>query len=430
MRSLLLRLAGFFGAPVLSSLAPFIILPFISRVVGADGWANISAGQSIGILGMVAVQFGWGVLGPVRVARSASAHERAVIMHESLRSRSLLALVALPLAAVITFLVCSPPYRLESVLLAVAMAVGGFTPAWFCIGQGNPRALMIFDAVPKLVASVTAVPFLVLADNVLIYPILLTAFTLASYAIHAVRVLRERDRAAPAPRRTLTVIASMAPTAAIDATGNAYGATPVPIATAALVPAEASAFASGDRVYRLGLLAVIAFGNTFQAWVLDPRAHDLRRRHLIAFGTMATIGVIGAIGIALLGPWATGLLFGSAVAALPATCAVYALAFLFISCSTPMIRNLLIPAGRYRIVLTATVVSAVVGLAIMGLGAAMGSGTVIAGGVAAAEIIVACVLFTPAVREYRTRIAAHASGSGAAPSASEAGADDRPQSST
>ena len=77
MRSLMLRLAGFTGAPILSALAPFIILPVISRIVGPEGWANFSAGQSIGILGMVGVLFGWGVVGPVRVARATSLQERA-----------------------------------------------------------------------------------------------------------------------------------------------------------------------------------------------------------------------------------------------------------------------------------------------------------------------------------------------------------------
>ncbi len=63
MRTLMLRFAGFTGAPILSALAPFIILPLITRVVGAEGWANFATGQSIGILGMVVVLFGWGIAG-------------------------------------------------------------------------------------------------------------------------------------------------------------------------------------------------------------------------------------------------------------------------------------------------------------------------------------------------------------------------------
>ena len=108
MRSLMLRLAGFTGAPILSAFAPFIILPVISRIVGADGWANFSAGQSIGILGMVGVLFGWGIVGPVRVARATDAREKAVVLHESIHSRLVTAVIAFPAVVAATYLVSGP----------------------------------------------------------------------------------------------------------------------------------------------------------------------------------------------------------------------------------------------------------------------------------------------------------------------------------
>lgn len=395
------RLAGFAGAPILSALAPFIILPVVSRVVGPEGWANFSTGQAIGTLGMVGVLFGWGVVGPVRVARSTSPHERAVILTESLRSRALTALPAVPTAGVITFLVSGADNRLDAVLVAVAMALAGFSPAWFCIGEGNPRALMLFDAIPKLAASAVALPVLLWTSQVSWYPILLLLFMLPAFAAHAILVRAGHDPAGEPRRGTIRVLSALVPTAAIDAAGNTYGSTPIPIATTGLTPVEASSFASTDRVYRIAILAVIAVGNAFQAWVLDPAAADRRRRHGIAFASLVSLGVVGGAGIAALGPWATTILFGEAVAAEPLPSLLFGVAFLFISSATPLVRNLLIPAGRYRLVLTVTLVSAGAGVTTMLIGATMDSGAIIALGVAAAEAVSFCLLLFPALRVWR-----------------------------
>ena len=397
----MLRLVGFTGAPILSALAPFIILPVISRIVGDQGWANFSAGQSIGILGMVAVLFGWGILGPVRVARSTSSGERATILHESLRSRLVLAAVVIPVAGIVAAAVSGPAYRVETIAVAVAMTAGGLTPAWFCIGRGDARGLMIFDALPKLAASFVAFPIMLIWGSVLSYPILLLAFSLPMYALHAWLNAHARWREGHQTPAFARIIRALAPTAVIDATGNAYGSTSIPIATAGLNPTDASAFASADRAYRIGTLLVVAVGNALQAWVLDRSAVDPRARHRLALAAHAVLGILGGLGIALLGPWATALVFGPRVAAAALPCVLFGVAFFCISMATPLIRNLLIPEGRVRVVLASTVTAAAVGLTIMVTGSAIGSAPVIALGVAASELSALLVLAGPAIGAYR-----------------------------
>ncbi|GAA5095687.1 hypothetical protein GCM10025760_28300 [Microbacterium yannicii] len=397
----MLRFAGFTSAPILSALAPFIILPVVSRIVGEAGWANFSTGQSVGILGMVGILFGWGVVGPVRVARANSEHERAAILRESVRSRLILSAFVVPVVAVVTWLVCSDAYRLESVAVAVAMTLGGLTPAWFCIGQGNPRGVMLFDALPKLAASLVAFPILAFSGQVLWYPALLLVFTIPAFGVHAWLTISEHSHPDHLPRPVRRVLRSLVPTATIDATGNAYGSTAIPIATAGLSAADASAFASADRAYRIGTLAVVAIANAFQAWVLERHSGDVRRRHLVALSAHAVLGVVGGAAIAVLGPWVTGLVFGAQVAAQPVPSALFGIAFFCISLATPLIRNLLIPADRFRIVLIATAGAAIVGLTVMLWGAKLGSANIIATGVAASEFTALLILTPAAILEYR-----------------------------
>nr|WP_314843636.1 hypothetical protein [uncultured Microbacterium sp.] len=373
----------------------------ISRVVGDEGWANFSAGQSIGILGMVAVLFGWGILGPVRVARSASLGERAKILHESLRSRLVLVVVFVPVAGIVAALVSGPVYRVETIAVAVAMTASGLTPAWFCIGQGDARGLMIFDALPKLAASFFAFPVIAIWGSVLAYPILLMAMCLPAYAIHAWLNAHSRWREGHHSAAFTRIIRRLAPTAVIDATGNAYGSTSIPIATAGLSAPDASGFASADRAYRIGTLLVVAVGNALQAWVLDRSAVDPQARHRLALTAHVVLGVVGGVGIAALGPWATALLFGAKVAAAPVPCILFGVAFFCISMATPMIRNLLIPADRVRVVLASTITAAGVGLTVMITGSVLGSAEVIALGVAASEFSALAVLSGPALGAYR-----------------------------
>ncbi|WP_146188096.1 lipopolysaccharide biosynthesis protein [Mycetocola zhujimingii] len=394
----LMRLAGFSGAPILSAVAPFLVLPVVSRVTGEEGWGDFLAGQSIGMLGMVAIQFGWGVIGPVRVARNPDRRTRAAILRESLWSRLVLTGLVLPVVALVTWLVTGPGVNLDAILVALAMAVGGLTPAWFCIGSGRPDLLMLFDAAPKLAASVIAIPIILATGSVTAYPVLLGVFVVAGVAAHARATLKGLNLPRLSAKEVRGVIRGLVPTAGIDAVGNLYGSTAIPIATVGLSAVQASSFGSTDRVYRVGILAVMAFGNAFQSWVLDPSASSHRQRHRAALLSHVVLGVVGGLGIAILGPWATAVVFGADVAGRSAPSVLFGVAFFCISSSTPFIRNALIPAGRFRMVLSATTAAAVVGVTVMLIGASVGSEAVIAGGVAAAEFTTLVLLAGPALR--------------------------------
>ncbi len=397
--SVLRRLTGFTVLPLLSLVTPFLLMPVIARIAGGAGWSSVVAGQAVGTIGAAVLLWGWNVVGPVQVARAPDAAARAQVYAASLRTRLALLLVVAPGVALVSLAVAAPGFRETAAAMGMATALLGLTPSWFAIGLGQPMLLLWYDTVPRFLAAVAATPLVLLSRQIWPYPLLLGLSVVGSLGAFHRRVAAGTGLPwSPWPlTRSVRDLRGQLGTAGINLSATAYASTPVPIVTRA-VPQEASSrFASADAIYRLGLFTVAAMGNAFQGWTLEPGA-DSRRRHGVAAAAHLGLGAVGGLGLAALGPWATALLFGDAVAATREVCALYGLSFFFISASSPLIRNVLVPAGRDRLVLVWTALSAALGLAVMAAAALAGSAAGVALGMAVSEAVLCVVLLRPAVR--------------------------------
>ncbi|MBP1325261.1 PST family polysaccharide transporter [Leucobacter exalbidus] len=407
MKTVFKRLAGFTGFPLLSLIAPFLILPIISRTVGDAGWANYAAGQSIGVLAAIGVLFGWGVLGPVRIATTADEGERQNIYRESLHTRLTTFMVFGPAAVIITLVITSESFQLEAVLMAISGVLVGLSPNWFCIGIGKPVLMGIYDAIPRIIVSFAAIPFIWITGLVWIYPVVLILVSLGSVILFSRMILRGSEKKRYSVSRTAESLRYLLPTALIDFTGNSYGSTPVPIATASLAAPDASTFSSAEKLYRIAIMSVAALGDAFQGWVLEPNVVNRLKRHLAAIYSHAALGLVGGAAIALLAPWVTGLVFGENVAATHAQSIFFGASLFFISATTPLIRNIMIPAGKFRRVFGATAVAAMFGLAMMITLGIAGSSAGIAAGLALSECLIFAVLLPQAIVQMRLGDSAH-----------------------
>ena len=402
-RSVLRRLTGFTVLPLLSLVTPFLLLPVVARVAGPSGWSSFVAGQAVGMVGATVVFWGWNVGGPILVAQASSAVERAEVYAASLRTRYLLLLGVVPAAAVVSALVAQPGHRVDASAMAVATSLLGLSPSWFGIGVGDPWLLFWYDTMPRVVAAVLGAGVVWATGFVWTYPVLLALSVAVSLVAFRRRVVAGVDGTSPFPvSRSGGELRTHLGTAGINLAATAYASTPVPIVTVAFRPDVSSPFASADAAYRLGLFTVTAVGNAFQGWTLEGAGGERRSRHRAAFGAHLVLGVVGGLLFAALGPWVTGFVFGPDVAAPRDVCVWYGVAFLFLSVSTPPIRNLLVPAGRVRLVLGWTLGSAVVGLVLM-LGAAVaGWSAGVAAGMAVSEAVLLAGLLGPALRESRS----------------------------
>jgi PST family polysaccharide transporter len=279
--------------------------------------------------------------------------------------------------------------------MAWAVAITGMSPSWFCIGLGQPRLLAVYDTVPRFVATALAVPVLLISHQLWYYTALLAAMSLAALIVFH-RTYSPGGNWWPRDLRgALRELRAQGRTAGISLAGNAYASTPAPIATATTAPAASGSLASADTLYRFGLFTAVALGNAFQGWTLERGASGRKRRHLAAIWSHIGLGVVGAAVLTAAGPFVSSILFAGKAQATTELCFYYGLAFLFLSASTPFIRNLLIPAGQQSLVLRWTLVSAVVGVAAMLYAGSMGNAPGIALGMALSEAVLFVTLLIP-----------------------------------
>lgn len=408
------RLAAFAGLPFAGALAPIVLLPLVARIGGPAGWAGIATAQALGTLAATLIMFGWSVSGQAQVAMAAGEDEAAAIYRRSVRARLLLAAVVVPVGT-LAFAVGSTTYALATSLMFAASAATGMSFAWYCVGRGRPGWVATYEVVPKVLAVVVAAALLLWTGQLWVYPAALLAATLGGVLAFGRRCVGgDPVRVARAARGTGRVGALRVAwrdswqrwrEGALSVAGGLYASAPLPLAALLTSVDDVAMMASGDRLYRYGLFAVIGLANGLQAWVLaaGPWAG---RRQSTTLAAHVGLGLAGLLFLVVAGRWASALVFGEAVAAPVTVVAAYGVAYLAVSVSTPLVRNRLVPAGRSGLVLVSTTVSGVVGLGAMAaLGAHLGAAG-IAWGFALSEglnmVILAAVLLRTARQGRRS----------------------------
>ncbi|MFF4724664.1 hypothetical protein ACFY3M_04890 [Streptomyces mirabilis] len=360
-RILLKRFLSFGSLPLLGSIAPLLALPVIARAVDHEVWASLLTAQAIGSVAGPLVLSGWAVHGQARVAMAgADERMRLSLYSASIRSRALSALLVLPGALVASNLIVACERDLAALML-VGTAWSGFSMSWYAIGCGNGSWVAKYEFLPRILGNIVAVPIILKTGWVWTYPVLCIVFpTVGLFAFHVRELgvfLPNFSFDSAYPERS-----ERARAAAVSVVGASYASAPLPIASA-LEIAGLPGLASADRLYRYALFSVHTLANAVQEWVLGERGLERQRRQRVTLRMHVALGLVGAAGIALLGPFCGRILFGAGVAPTRSVCVGYALAFFFCSCSTPLVRNILVPARRTGVVLYSVTLSLAVGLA-------------------------------------------------------------------
>lgn len=364
-RAMRRRLLGFMLPPALAAVSPLLVLPLISRTAGPGGWASAIAGESVGTFIAIVIGYGWAAIGPALVSIAADDAHRARLYRESLVVRALTSLIALPVLGVVCWLIASPGAEWLTVLMGVQGALIALSFTWYCAGIGDPRTIIYYDAIPRLIATVAVTVLIATTGLVTLYPLAGIAVTLGGTALFSVRLLRRNPGPWPTPAELPQLLRSGVPVALNDAALSAYSSVPAPLVNVTAAPVPAAGFASADKMFKLGSVLPFTLASALQSWVGEEsgaaRAHRLRIS-LLAHGGF---GLLGGVVLAALGPWVSLVMFGPEAAAGFDLLVAMGFVFVFLSIRTSMTRHVLFPAGRATTVMRATLLATVIGVPVM-----------------------------------------------------------------
>lgn len=411
------RLVGFSTLPFLASVLPLLALPFVSRAASTDDWAAMNIGLGVGAFAAAVGLVGWNILGTPLVAMAGSPSEQRDLYGRSFFIRSVVVLLASALSAVVAGAISPASAWPTAAAFAVASALNGIGLSWYAVGVSSPRIALLYEVVPRALSTALAVVVVLLTGQVFWYGVLLCLSVIVGTLVFHITALGRVVPAWPGMTVLRGDVADMRAAWGVESINSLYQNAPVPITGIVASSAAAAAFSSSDKIFRYGTLAVSAVGNALQGWVLETRGPTRRRRNLATFVIMGAVALIGWIVLALLGPLLSGWMFGADKQGDPAAFHFFGIAFVAIALSTPLIRNILIPARRDRIVFVVTLVAASVGIAAM-IAAGTAFGIVgVAAGFAASEVVTlsACALLA-----VRVGLDHHETGSSSARSDSDA----------
>lgn len=371
--SLRRRLLGFMLLPAIAALSPIVALPVVVRIAGDAGWASAIAGESIGTFAAIAIGWGWATIGPALISIAADDDERARLYRESIVVRLLIAVVALPALGVVCWFIASPGSEWLTILMGAQGALIALSFTWFSAGVGDPRTIVIFDAVPRLVANIAAAGLVLVTGMVVLYPLAGIAVTLIGTGIFTIRLLRRHPGPWPGRRDLPRLLRSTLPVALNDAGLSGYSSVPAPVVNVTSPASAAAGYATADKMLKLGQFIPMTLANALQSWIGEAHGAHRGRRMGIALLLAAGTGLLGWAGLALVGPWLTSAYLGAAAGAPFDILLVMGLVFFFFSVRTAVARLILFPAGQAGPVMRATLIATVLGIPLMiGLGIAWG----------------------------------------------------------
>ena len=371
--SLVRRIVAFAGLPFLSLVTPFLFLPILARVAGAEAWLAIAVGQSVGAFLALVVALGYNTVGPTMVALAVT-EERPTVLRRSILARALLFVPCSIIAVALATVIAPEGFRIEAGIMSLAMTMTGLSSAWYMVGLGRAGLIVVYEILPRIVATALAAVVLLLWGHVIWYPLLLVVAATVSifwYLLRTVglRALRERR-----PGEIRSVMAFNRSAMATEVIGGAYNSLAVTLVSVTASTAQAASYVSGDKLYRIGQYSTSALGNALQGWVVEDDRAQFAERARRALLLHIALGAVGFATFAFFGPWLSGMLFGEAVAIDEATAIGLGVATFGIAVGTAVGRVILIGLGARREFLISVIIGASIGVpAIIVLSAAFGA---------------------------------------------------------
>src|SRR5690606_1698740 len=191
--------------------------------------------------------------------------------------------------------------------------LAGLSSTWYMVGLGRAGLIVVYDLVPRFLATLLAAGLLIAVGSVIWYPALLLVATVAGGAAFILRTVGARNAIAVRRGELGATLRDHRSAMAIEVAGGAYNSLAVTLVTVGTSVAQAATYVSGDKLYRIGQYSVSALGNALQGWAVEAGPDAFRRRARTSVLAHLALGLLGFAAFALLGPWLSGVLFGEVV---------------------------------------------------------------------------------------------------------------------
>jgi PST family polysaccharide transporter len=309
------NIAALYGVRAVDQLLPIVVIPFLARVLGADGWGLVAAAQALAIYGIVTVEYGFELAGTRAVARDRHDPARLAELISGIFATQLLLACAVALGAVAVRWTV-PEFQHNPALIWAALAFAvlqGFHPLWFFVGQERIPVIALIGVTAKVIATLVIFGFVRAPEDGWI---VLAAYggaaglaTLAGYTL-VLRQVRPGRLNLALIGRTLKLGFSMflMRVAVLTHTGgNSF------LLLLLGAPVQVAFFAAGEKLCRpvATLLHPINVALLPRLSHLADHSPDQGRTLArLAILVMAAVGLSFGLLIGVLAPWLVDLLFG------------------------------------------------------------------------------------------------------------------------
>jgi hypothetical protein len=296
------RRLGLFGASVLlNGVISLITIPIVIAVAGADPWASMATGQSIGNSIGVLVAFGWALTGPASIAM-ALPERRPGLFLDSLFSRGAILLPLILVQALVTMAIV-PHAKFVAFVAGLGMTLAGVSANWYFTGESRPGRFLFLDTVPRVLGTVAGLLLVVLTDKLLFFALAQLAGSLLALGVSSYVILRGQHLDFREAARWRNIVARLAEQRhGVVATGLYAGLTPAILGIVALTaPASLPLFVLADRLSKFVGMATAPLIQVFQGWVPAASGAELLRRISLSARITVALGLLaGAVYAALL----------------------------------------------------------------------------------------------------------------------------------
>jgi PST family polysaccharide transporter len=298
-------------------IVPLVTLPYVSRVLGADGFGLVAFAQGLSFLLGLLIGWGFDLWGSREVAVTREDRERlSVLVGRVVGARLLLSAGALVIAVIVYATSATTRGSPEFVAMAwLAAASTGLTPSWFFLGLERLR--LISTAALAFRALAAALTFVLVKDpgDAWIVMALFSGSAVLTAVFSVVLLFRNVDVVRPIMRPTLSAIREATPLFAGTAGLTLYTAMNVVLLGFLGTRSEVAFFGAAEKVIRasIQLLQPITAAVYPRVTFLDSFGNPGRARRLLFTGAAVaiTLALVGAAVALLFAPEIVTVIFGS-----------------------------------------------------------------------------------------------------------------------